>query len=83
MKARVRAEETHCAWCGELVDKNLSGKHPDGPVIDHVIELTHGGDPLDRANLQLMHRRCNGEKEARRRATRLGKVKRLPRTREW
>lgn len=76
------AEETHCAWCANPVDKTLSGQHPDGPVVDHVVEITHGGQPLDRANLQLMHRRCNGEKEARRRTMRT-KPKRLPTTREW
>lgn len=82
MKARVRAEETHCAWCGQPVDTTIDGNHPDGPVIDHLREITDGGDPLDRENLALMHRRCNGDKEARR-SSEAAARRRLNPGRDW
>jgi 5-methylcytosine-specific restriction endonuclease McrA len=31
-------------------------------TVDHVMELWQGGDPLDRANCRLAHRRCNSAK---------------------
>ena len=82
MKARVRAEETHCAWCGEWVDQTLGGNDLDGPVIDHIVERVAGGPELDRDNLTLMHRRCNGAKEARR-ASRGRKGDQGPYSRYW
>lgn len=82
MKARVRAEETHCAWCGQPVDQTLDGNHPDGPVVDHLREITEGGDPLDRENLALMHRRCNGDKEGRR-SSEAAARRRLNPGRDW
>ncbi|MEU2924196.1 HNH endonuclease [Streptomyces sp. NPDC007251] len=34
-------------------------------TVDHVLELWQGGDPLDRANCRLAHRRCNTAKSNR------------------
>jgi 5-methylcytosine-specific restriction endonuclease McrA len=69
VQARVFAEETDCWWCGRYVDQSLDGRrHPMGKTVDHVQELWEGGDPLDRANLRLAHRRCNTAKSNRRRA---------------
>ncbi len=47
-----------CAWCGNDIDRNLSGLHPDGPHADHIVPRSKGG-PDTYANLQPMHRRCN------------------------
>ena len=77
-RAAVLAEEYLCRRCGLPVDKTLPGTDRWGPVVDHCHEITHGGHPLDRANLGLMHRTCNQDKENDRR--------RRPRTnpsRDW
>lgn len=79
MRARVLAEEHLCRWCGQPVDKTLPGSHPMGPVADHLIERVAGGDPLDRANLGLMHRTCNQAKENERRR-RIGPSMRVSRS---
>ena len=69
VQAQVYAEETHCWWCGEWVDQSLDGRtHPMGRTVDHVQEMWQGGDPLDRANCRLAHRRCNTAKSNRVRA---------------
>lgn len=63
VQAQVFAEETHCWLCGRWVDQSLSGRtHPMGRTVDHVRELWQGGDPLDRGNCRLAHRRCNTAK---------------------
>ena len=47
-----------CGWCGGWIDRTLSGRHPLGPSVDHVIPRAQGG-PDTIANLQPMHLRCN------------------------
>ncbi|MGW4886919.1 HNH endonuclease [Streptomyces murinus] len=60
LQTRVFAEESHCWICHRYVDQTLSGTtHPMGRTVDHVHPLWLGGDPLDRQNLRLAHRRCN------------------------
>jgi 5-methylcytosine-specific restriction endonuclease McrA len=59
VQAQVYAEETHCWWCHKWVNQELPRTHPMSRTVDHVHELHAGGDPLDRQNLRLMHRRCN------------------------
>ncbi|MFD7793624.1 HNH endonuclease [Streptomyces sp. NPDC059759] len=60
LQARVFAEETHCWICHKPVDQTLPGTtHPMGRTVDHVHALWLGGDPLDRTNCRLAHRRCN------------------------
>lgn len=49
---------THCAWCGGWVDKQLPGTHPMGPTANHVQLLALGGSEMHGA-LELMHNRCN------------------------
>lgn len=71
VQAQVYAEETHCWLCHRWVDQSLDGRrHPMGRTVDHVLELWQGGDPLDRANCRLAHRRCNTSKSNRLRARR-------------
>ncbi|MHC3474685.1 HNH endonuclease [Streptomyces sp. 7R007] len=60
LQAQVYAEETECWICRAYVDQSLPGTtHPMARTVDHVQPLWLGGDPLDRANLRLAHRRCN------------------------
>jgi len=47
-----------CQLCGDHVVQSLSGMHPDGPTVDHILPISKGG--LDTwSNVQLAHRRCN------------------------
>lgn len=89
LRRRVIAEEIICWLCRRPVDKTLPGNHPDGPTLDHVIELDAGGSPLDRANARLAHHRCNSARGARyrhmkERAARRNTTPRTPKTtRRW
>ncbi len=57
--ARVKAEETHCALCGDWVDKSLHHLDPKAAVVDEDMPRMLGGSQYDRANCHLMHRACN------------------------
>lgn len=59
LKARVKAEETHCALCGKWVDKTLHHLEPMAAVVDEDIPRSRGGSQYSRDNCHLMHRRCN------------------------
>ncbi|MFI6249035.1 HNH endonuclease [Streptomyces sp. NPDC051016] len=60
LQAQVYAEETDCWICHRYVDQALPAQtHPMGRTVDHVHPLWQGGEPLDRANVRLAHRRCN------------------------
>lgn len=65
IRAQVLAESALCWLCGHPLNKTLPRDHPLAAVVDHVIPLSKGGDPLDRANLRAAHRRCNATKGAR------------------
>ena len=64
LRARVLREETHCAICGEEVDKTIPTPDPYSPEVDEIQPIALGGDPLDRHNVQLTHRICNRCKSA-------------------
>ena len=57
--ARVKAEETHCALCGEWVDQTLHHLDPQAAVVDEDVPRSRGGSPSHRGNCHLMHRECN------------------------
>lgn len=64
LRQRVLREERDCVICGEWVDKSLPGTHPDGPTLEHLVELDAGGEELDRKNCALAHLRCNSSRGA-------------------
>lgn len=72
--AVLAPDPLYCALCSGRIDKTLQrtgrAPHPMSACVDHIVEIADGGDPLDPDNLQPAHRRCNGEKEARRAAAR-------------
>lgn len=69
LQAQVYAEETHCWICHRWVDQSLPGTtHPMARTVDHVHPLWLGGNPLDRSNVRLAHRRCNTARNNRMRA---------------
>lgn len=53
-----------CGICGEPIDFTLSGRHPMGRSVDHVLPRAKGGAHTW-ANCQLAHLRCNLSKGAR------------------
>lgn len=70
LRAQVFAEETHCWICRRWVDQTLDRRHPMSRTVDHVQQLGMGGEPLDRANCRLAHRKCNTQKSNQVRAKR-------------
>lgn len=58
-RARVVRAESHCAICGDLVDKALKWPDPMSPSVDHIDPIALGGANLDRANHALTHLHCN------------------------
>ncbi|MCM1972315.1 HNH endonuclease [Streptomyces sp. G1] len=69
LQQQVFTDETHCWICHGYVDQSLPGTtHPMARTVDHVQPLWLGGDPLDRANCRLAHRRCNSARNNRLRA---------------
>lgn len=79
LRAQVLMEETHCRFCGKPVDKRLHHNHPQSAVVDHVLPLAHGGPELDRSNVRLAHRWCNGSAHTNGQA----RTPRRTTTREW
>lgn len=56
-------DQWHCHLCARPVDRSLSGRHPNGPTIDHFIPISKGG--LDTfTNVFLAHRSCNTSRGA-------------------
>jgi 5-methylcytosine-specific restriction endonuclease McrA len=54
-----------CGWrchiCGTDVDRTLSGRHPMGPTIDHLVPLSKGGKDCYE-NVALAHLSCNARR---------------------
>ena len=48
-----------CALCGRPIDYTLPPGHPWCYELDEIIPVSKGGNPLDPANVQPAHRRCN------------------------
>lgn len=65
LRAQVFAEESNCWICAQYVDQDLPRTHPMSRTVDHIMQLSHGGPPLDRQNCRLAHRRCNGRRAER------------------
>ena len=62
LRTRVLIEEDCCWLCGGFVDKSLLFLDPWAAVIDEVIPVSKGGNPYDRSNVRLAHRRCNARR---------------------
>lgn len=56
--ARRRLLGQPCRRCGEAIDPTLSGLHPDGLTVGHVVPVSRGGSDHP-SNLAAEHRRCN------------------------
>lgn len=47
-----------CHLCRKAVNSALSGMHPRGPTIDHLVPVSLGGEDV-LSNVSLAHRECN------------------------
>ena len=54
----IRERGNKCHLCGKRIDLKLSGLHPMGLNIEHLIPVSQGGTN-DFDNLHIAHRRCN------------------------
>lgn len=59
VQAQVFTEEADCWLCGNWVDQSLPATESLGRTVDHMVQLCHGGDLLDRTWCRLAHRGCN------------------------
>lgn len=59
LRARVLREEHECGICGETVDKTLLTPDPLSAEVDEIVPIAYGGSPVQRDNVQLVHRICN------------------------
>ena len=72
IRARWRAIGDPCALCGLPIDYDLgfvvdprTGKkrlHPMAFVVDEIVPVSLGGDPLDFANTRPAHNICNARR---------------------
>lgn len=63
IKQRLSAEQAECFLCLEPLDFSVADwRNPEFVVIDEYIPVSKGGDPLDIANCNLTHNRCNARK---------------------
>lgn len=60
-RARVRGGEP-CAVCGRPIDLSIPYPEPWSFVVDEIIPVAYGGDPLSWANTEPAHRWCNSIK---------------------
>ena len=72
LRARVAARGDVCAICGRPIDYSLgmiidprTGRarpHPYSFVLDEIVPVSRGGDPLDPANVRPAHWICNARR---------------------
>lgn len=60
---------TVCDLCGLPLPsldevRHMSPMDPRYPVIDEIVPIKYGGNPLSRDNTHLVHRACNAKKGA-------------------
>lgn len=68
--AVYRRDGWTCQLCGEWVNPYAERQTPDAPTLDHIVPFERGGEfTVD--NLQLAHFRCNSQRAARERSSRL------------
>lgn len=67
LRKRLLDTTTVCALCGGPLPNKDELKHMDPsdpryPVVDEIMPICRGGDPLSKDNTQLVHRICNARK---------------------
>lgn len=89
---RIRAELAHsgrpCGICGQAIDYSAPYRLPTGGinaaafVVDEIVPVSRGGNPLDIANCQPAHYACNARKGNRMPGDRAAPAP-VARSREW
>jgi 5-methylcytosine-specific restriction endonuclease McrA len=59
LRRAVLATTDICCICGHRIDMTLSGRHPDGPTLEHKHPRSRGGAVMDPRNCAPAHLRCN------------------------
>lgn len=62
LEKTLRKEDTVCYLCGGMVFVNTPHGYAYSPVIEHIVPISRGGDPMDRDNVALCHYVCNSKK---------------------
>lgn len=57
-KHLIELRGNRCHICGKIINLQLSGLHPMGLTIDHLLPVSRGGTN-EISNLHVAHRRCN------------------------
>ena len=69
LRERLLMTTTVCDLCGQPLPsldevKRMSPNDPRYPVVDEIIPVSKGGDPLSLENTHLVHRACHARKGA-------------------
>lgn len=83
IRERWKAIGAPCAICGGDIDYSLPAGHPMSFEVDEIVPVSRGGDPLDFANTQPVHRCCNQRKGNRLAGPQAPSRSGLPTSREW
>ena len=93
IRAKWKAIGAPCALCGKQIDYSLgfvfdprTGKkrmHPMAFVVDEIVPVALGGNPLDFANTQPTHWICNARKGDGRKHRAQPKTEELPLPQPW
>ena len=62
LRRAVLARSNICIICGHPIDMRLSGRHPDGPTLEHKQPRSRGGSVMDPRNCGPAHLRCNASR---------------------
>ena len=62
LRARHKAAGERCHICGQAIDYSLRNPDPYSYVLDEIIPIKYGGDPLSWDNTHAAHWWCNSVK---------------------
>ena len=62
LRTRHKAAGERCHICGQTIDYSLRTPDPYSYVVDEIIPIKYGGDPLSWDNTHAAHRWCNAIK---------------------
>lgn len=57
--SQARREGLNCAFCQQPINPDAPHLDPGELTVDHIVPLSQGGAPFERANLAPAHRHCN------------------------
>ena len=89
IRARIKAQGMPCAICGQPIDYSAPYRLRDGSinpysyVVDEIVPVSKGGDPLDIRNCQPAHYRCNAKRGDRMISEPQKMGEEIPHSREW